>query len=77
MVLKLITEANEKYEVMKASEKHKDCTKLEALYDMFFNKYGINKLTDKKFKEVISTIVKKAHKIQEIREFALEIGFQN
>ena len=76
MVLRIITEVNEKHELNKDSTEHKDTSKLELLYDIFYNKYGITKLTDKKFKEVLVTIIKNRSKVSEIAQFAHELGLQ-
>ena len=46
----------------------------DILYDTFFTKYGNSKLTDKKFKEVLLTIVKNKAKSTEIQQFALQVG---
>jgi hypothetical protein len=70
-VLKFITEVKEKVNVIR--EEGKEINPEEVLYDTFFNKYGISKLTEKKFKEVLLTIDKNKIKVPEIGEFAAQI----
>ena len=71
MLMKIIKEVTEKASQIESWE---DSKMSDILYDTFFTKYGNSKLTDKKFKEVLLTIVKNKAKSTEIQQFALQVG---